>query len=305
MAIDINIFELPNVRISNNILTNRPRDKYKYVVSHAEFKAVLQELVTKNPQWDFEFVHGYRSQDPDGQTFFNMSKVYLYAGKEHLGAVGIEYHGGERKVYVHNHRVAAERSRNQGRAFTKDPKRAITLVNKTFSRKSPVELMRDARTKVSSVVVSITQQRKVDLARIADTVRAKAGAFVVANEDRLADIFKESTLGMEVLDSVNKAATQKALVDEAEMMLNSLSPSTNTLSYKKSATVVVLQSSYVVHSNDTLSTYTNETLPQEFRGPLGLLKLTEAETLLPVGVRVSDDVYLIVLEEGEKDDAQV
>ena len=282
----IDVLALPNVRIHDSILTGRPPTQYKYSISfHKEFKEVLESLIPKYPQWDFEFTHGLRSQE----TLFYFSKVNLYAGKELLGVIGIEHHGSERKVYVYNHRVAAERSRNQGKAFTKDPQRAILLVNKMFSRKSPSELINDAQKQIETTVNNLLYGRNMDAHQAVEKVKQKAGEFMMANVDRLTEVLHESTLGMELFDHVQKVISKKASVEEVQSM---------SYRYKNQslASVVVLQSSYVVHYNNTLSTYTNETLPHELRGPLGMLKLTEPKTLLPVGVRIDNDVYLVVPE---------
>lgn len=282
----IDVLALPNVRIHDSILTGRPPTQYKYTLSmHKEFKEVLEALIPKYPQWDFEFVHGFRSQE----TLFGFSKVNLYAGKELLGVIGIEHHGSERKVYVHNHRVAAERSRNQGKAFTKDPKRAVSLVGKMFSRKSPSELINDAQSQIETTVKSLLYTRNMDAHQAVEKVKQKAGEFMIANVARFTEVLRESTLGMELFDHVQNVASKKALVEEVNNI-------TDLIHNKRVASVVVLQGTYVIHYNDTLSTYTNETLPHELRGPLGMLKLTEPKTLLPVGVRIDNDVYLVVPE---------
>lgn len=302
----IDALALPNVRIAESIKTARPPQQYTYTLDgHKEFREVLTHAISANPHWDFEFVSGKRVgiEDPQnpGRFMFRLTKAKVSLGKEYLGDIGIEYHGSSEKVYVLNHRLAAVRSRNQGKAFTSSTQRAITLINKSFSRRTPTELMRDAKALVFSGLNELNSARYFKVREAAVDMNKWASQFVMDNFEQLKPMLAGLANGSQLTEGMAtfKQATEAA--EEIKMLKNVTDEGGNT-------TVVVLHGSYVVHSGDTLSTFTHDTLPDALRGPLGMLKLVEPNTLLPVGVRINDEVFLIrvnLTAEGEKDAAQV
>lgn len=302
----INVLALPNVRIEQSLKDARPPDKYTYsLMGHTEFQEILTHVVAQNPQWDFEFVAGRRTtiEDADnpGKNFFRLTKVKVWLGKEHLGDVGIEYHGSAEKVYVLNHRVAANRVRNQGKAFTTDPKRAISLINKNFCRRTPAELMQGAIAMAHTKLGSLSSARYYQTKEAVGEVSKWATKLVLENFDLLQPLLSQSSVGASLHEAMVKFEHMTNREQEAYMLREKADKGQAT-------TVVVLHDSYVVHSIDTLSTFTHETLPEVLRGPLGMLKLVEEGTILPAGVRIDDAVFLINValpSEGEKDAAQV
>lgn len=297
----IDVLALPNVRVADAIRTGRPPSEYRYTLQgHKEYKEVMEHLIPKYPQWDFEFFNGNRHSStsfprPEGdeRDAFSLTRARVYLGKELLGTLGIEYHGSERKVFVHNHRTSAQRSRNQGRMFTSDPKRAIQTVTKMFSRKSPTELMNEALDLAGQTIRGIRMNSHIATNGHKEKLKTYAAQMVLSNRHLLASMAAQGGMlyWSEVAESLaihDKHADELALAQRVDDTAK--------------ATVIVLQNSYVVHWNNTMSICTNETLPHELRAPLGMLKLTEPKTLLHVGVRVDTDVYLIV-PEGESNAA--
>jgi hypothetical protein len=69
---------------------------------------------------------------------------------------------------------------------------------------------------------------------------------------------------------------------------------------KKSALIVVDEGKYLVKINDNVQLYDDTTLPAEFRGKLGLLKLVnEKQFITDVGCRVNKEIYVLKLDEQE------
>lgn len=294
----IDVLALPNVSSSNALLLARPPAEFRYSLDgHKGYKEVMEYLISKYPQWDFVFVQGNRNgeKDADGRIPLFLDKVRVQAGKEVLGFIGVAYHGTTRKVYVLNHRTSAQRSRNQGKMFTADTKRAIQTVTKMFSRKSPTELMNEALEGVAATLRSISVAAAHCDSTHRDNVKVRAAQLVMDNRQQLLSIAEQGgMLGWAELAECLTAYDKHTEDVEQIQTVN------KSYVNKTAATVVALQNSYVVHWNDTVSIFTNDTLPHELRSPLGLLKLTEPKTLLRIGLRVNDDVYLVV-PEGESD----
>jgi hypothetical protein len=72
----------------------------------------------------------------------------------------------------------------------------------------------------------------------------------------------------------------------------------NAMGAKKSALIVVDAGKYLVKINDNVQLYDDTTLPVEFRGKLGLLKLVnEKQFVTDVGCRVNKEIYVLKLDE--------
>ncbi len=287
-----NALTLPNVRLSQKLLERWPTHTY-FLHRGTSYGEVMSTVITKNPHWDFELMGG----EVRGEDTYDVRHIKVYAGKEWLGTVSYEYHGSDRKIHIANARIASERVRNQGKAVTADPKRALSLINKAFYRKTPTELMTEAREAVFSTLHSISADRSMK----ANTRKLKfaesAGEFVLATQVELAAIMNASPNGRDLIGKLEECSQSlRALADIKELI--------TTSDLNKATTVVAMPVGYVVHSGDTLSTHTDDTLPEDLRGPLGMLKLTEAGTVLPVGVRVNDTVFFI-RNEGESDAVKV
>jgi hypothetical protein len=55
---------------------------------------------------------------------------------------------------------------------------------------------------------------------------------------------------------------------------------------------------YIVKVGDKVDLYDDNTLPQEMRGKLGMLKLVEAEQFVTdTGCRINDETFILILEE--------
>jgi hypothetical protein len=66
----------------------------------------------------------------------------------------------------------------------------------------------------------------------------------------------------------------------------------------KTALVIKDDGKYLVKIGDAIQLYDNNTLPEDMRGKLGMLKLVEAEAFVSnVGCRINDEVFVVVVEE--------
>jgi hypothetical protein len=67
----------------------------------------------------------------------------------------------------------------------------------------------------------------------------------------------------------------------------------------KTALVIKDDGKYLVKIGDAIQLYDNNTLPEDMRGKLGMLKLVEAEAFVSnVGCRINDEVFVLVVEEN-------
>lgn len=302
MAIDL--MALPNVRIADRLVERYPKEQYRYMFAtgdtpYCQYGEAMHTVITKNPQWDFVVSGGnshrrLESADAAGvREAILVTKVVVFAGKEELGTVAFEYHGSNRKISILNQRLAADRVRNNGKVFTSDAKKAVSLINKAFYRKTPAEVMEEARSKLLITFNNIIGNKNQSIYHHDMKLNSLSTAFVKDKYPELMDILKTFSRGEEVTNALTTYLDAVQDLDALRLMANKHTDG-------KAVPIVVIRGGYVVHSGDTLSTYTDETLPHELRGPLGMLKLVEPQKLLPVGIRVDDTVFLVV-PQGEND----
>lgn len=286
------VFDLPNVRLAPSLVESRSPTKYRYCfpADHADFGVVMWELATKNPQWDFEVERVTTMRGNDDQLIACPNKVTLSASGEVLGLIGTEIAGGgERKIFIVNHRVAAERVRNNGKARTSSATRAISLVNKYFKRKSHHELVLEATQKASALVCGMAGSRKRDLmAKAGQIQNLSYRAFMGPMQEQVLALLSTTTEGKDLavnLESYTSLhSTYEGLV-QLDTKINS----------HQAVIIVVVQDGYVMRYNDTVSSYTSDQLPEDLRAPLGMLKLVDSGTVIDnVGCRVDNNVYAIV-----------
>jgi hypothetical protein len=67
----------------------------------------------------------------------------------------------------------------------------------------------------------------------------------------------------------------------------------------KTALVIKDDGKYLVKIGDAIQLYDDNTLPDDMRGKLGMLKLVEAEAFVSnTGCRINDEVFVLVVEEA-------
>ena len=283
-----NALTLPNVRLSQKLLERWPTHTY-FLNRGTSYGEVMSTVITKNPHWDFELMGG----EVRGEDTYDVRHIKVYAGKEWLGTVSYEYHGSDRKIHIANARIASERVRNQGKAVTADPKRALSLISKAFYRKTPTELMAQARGEASNLLYRINSDIAMRFTQRRNNFNESAGEFVMAMQLGLASVMSAYSKGGDLMGKIAECSRLSVELSDVRNLCNLNSTDSTT-------TVVAMPVGYVVHSGDTLSTHTDDTLPEDLRGPLGMLKLTEAGTVLPMGIRINDTVF-VIRTEGESD----
>jgi hypothetical protein len=67
----------------------------------------------------------------------------------------------------------------------------------------------------------------------------------------------------------------------------------------KTALVIKDDGKYLVKMGDVIQLFNDNTLPEDMKSKLGMLKLVEAETFISnMGCRISDEVFVVVMGEG-------
>ena len=278
MSTTNNAMDLPNVHAPE---AEGAVGEYKIVSPLAE---VIWELALKNPMWTFK---GTKTGS------FALSKFTISQSWETLGSIERSYNrrDGANGVEIHNHRLQTRSNSYK----TADAAKAIAKVKKTFKPRSVPEIAAESEEKANAVVRQekhgkdrVVNNHKEEVKRKAiDYVTKGPGyALFLEHAKQTGDASVANSLEMLAI-ATNELSTIEGIKD--------------AMGAKKSALIVVDEGKYLVKINDNVQLYDDTTLPVEFRGKLGLLKLVnEKQFVTDVGCRVSKEIYVLKLDEQTK-----
>ena len=287
MSTTNNAMDLPNVHAPE---AEGAVGEYRIASPMAE---VIWELALKNPMWTFKgTTFNWVDKNTDIKIMV-LTSFTINQSWETLGSIERNYNrrNGLNGVEIKNHRLETRDNSYK----TTDAAKAIAKIKKTFKPRSVPEIAAESEGKADTVV----RQEK-------------------HGKDRVVNKHKEE-IKQKAIDYVTKGPGYALFLEHAKQTgdasvansLEMLAIATNELSTiegikdamgaKKSALIVVDEGKYLVKINDNVQLYDDTTLPVEFRGKLGLLKLVnEKQFVTDVGCRVSKEIYVLKLDEQTK-----
>lgn len=259
------------------VLKNKPQwDGAVYV--RDPLGEVLNTLLVNNPTWRFNLtrIGGYLQE-----TVTSQQVDVRHQDGEALGYLKVEYVRGAYMTVVHSERL------KNGRSATSDVKRALGIIKKAFVKSSTAERIEKAEGNAASVVGNVFSNLKYKTARPKQELEGFAFDMAMGeyaeefarflgrnNRDALLTEYRELRMELETVEQVKIA-----------------------LDGKRTALVIPDEDKYIVKIGDDVQLYTADTLPEQLRGRLGLLKLVnEKQMVTNAGCRVSDTVFVVLVD---------
>lgn len=278
MSTTNNAMDLPNVHAPEN---EGSSGEYKIVPPLDE---VIWELALKNPMWTFK---GTKTGS------FVLSKFTISQSWETLGSIARSYNrrSGVYGVQIHNHRLET----NDKSYRTADAAKAIAKIKKTFKPRSVLEIAAESEDKADTVVRQEKHGKDRVVNKHKEEIKQKAIDYVTNGPGY--------ALFLEYAKKTNDASVANSLemLAIASNELSTIEGIKDAMGAKESALIVVDEGKYLVKINDNVQLYDDTTLPVEYRGKLGLLKLVnEKQFVTDVGCRVSKEIYVLKLNKQTK-----
>lgn len=284
----MNIFEF------NNVVLNPDLVKAGYSKSNLRARTVLAETIRRlapmYPLWQFVALNMNEVNEVD--TF------KVFANKEELGSIYRTIVRGYSAIAVSNHRISDSRLR--GSAYTtKDVDKAVLKVKKMFAPLNPKERLTEARKEAGGF---LTQQmhskhRQLDSSRhyareaMLQYVIDVGYAGFLAHVQTLASGQREKVL--EHVESEARLSMEVKSIEEIRQKFDT----------GVAALIVRDSGKYLVKIDDNVQIYDDNTLPENMKRNLGMLKLVDAGFFLSgIGCRVNDEVFVVSADE-EKEQA--
>jgi hypothetical protein len=283
----MNTLELSNVELSAKVQKSANESSREVKSVDTLIDPVVQRLAVLNPLWRFVVDEvSYLSGDNLKATGF----VVMEAG-EVLGTINREYHGREYVIQISNERISKDRVRRGGYR-TADADKAILKAKKMFFKLKPTERIENSMKVAMSVIDQQKRRKEREKNEHENNVRTAAYKFIMGTGFSL---FLEhiKTMAESEQNKINKARAEHDRISEEMLTIDKVK---SQFENGKTALVIKDDGKYLVKIGDAIQLYDDNTLPNDMRGKLGMLKLVEAETFVSnTGCRINDEVFVVVV----------
>ena len=285
---------LSNVTFSEKLLNGRRKTDFDFVVEKP-LNEIMWKVITENPSWEFK-VHEYygqiKSETMDTRPRITIGKFAVFKDGEQIGTIDRDYRydAGGHVFSITSNAIRNERERISAYR-TKDAKKALAAIKKTFNNKSVAERINEALGEAARVVSRQASRKRGDQQSVLNSLVPvmKAFAFVQHPEE-----FKKYAV-------ISGHAHSLAKLREAEAeMLTTTDIEAKFKTDKGTSLILMTNGKYLVKTGDDIQLYDDNTLPLDMRGKLGMLKLVEPEQMIEgVGCRATTEVFVLLTAERE------
>jgi len=258
----INPLQLSNVSIKGKTST----DGYSI---RAPLHDVVLALATKNPTWQFVGIVRWDE---------TVSSFDVFCEDQEIGELQQDYSG---RSGGHCVRINSDKMQ---RIRTSDVKKAVREAQRGFVLKNESMLIEDSMRDIQDVMRH-QRSRKHDKARDRLMKLSQPMQAYTMLHDREAFVNFLSSTDPKMVGLLDEYDTVKAEIQAMEVI------EANPIAY-----IRVHKNKYIVKTIDNVQSYDDNTLPEEYRGKLGMLKLVEDEQCISgVGCRADANTFLITL----------
>ena len=255
-------------------------DQKVYVSNYIQ--PILDKLAKERPTWKFK-----SKETLYGAGEKQLHRFYIYDADEELGSVWLENHWRDNalRFYFEDFRLRKQRQRGMA-SFSSQPDVAIKRILKAFHLKTPKERAGEAQSEVHKATQELISSANWPLRRAKQAVEESLFAYAVRNWDAV-----KQHLGANA-NAVDLPGLYK-LGEEHTRLSNAMSNNLGcNVRIESNGTYLVSRLELDTYSTNS---YTDDTLPDNLRGALGLLKLVEDKTYIDsVGMRISSNLFYVM-----------
>jgi hypothetical protein len=289
----MNTLELSNVELSVKVAKSINESSRELKSVDKLIDPVVQRLAVLNPLWRFVVESTQYDNSTEPQSLKATEFKVMEAGEE-LGTISKEYHGRSYVIQISNERIGKDRVRRGGYKTT-DADKAILKAKKMFFKLKPSERVENSMKVAMSVIDRQKRRKDNEKYNHATTIQSAANKFIMGTGFSL---FLEhiKTMAESEQNTINRARDEHDRLSEEMLTIDKVKSQ-----FEKGTTALVIKDDgkYLVKIGDAIQLYDDNTLPNDMRGKLGMLKLVEAEAFVSnTGCRINDEVFVLVVEEA-------
>lgn len=280
---------LSNVTFSDKTLQGKRKSDFDFTVEKP-LNEIMWKVITENPTWEFrvpEYYAQIKSATADEKARITVTKFKVFKDGEEIGMIDRDYRydAGGYIFSITSNTIRSERER-VGAYRTKDAKKALAAIKKTFTNKSMAERIDEAMAEAARAINRQGGRKRNDYANNMQKLMPLIKNFVF---DARADEFKQYAMGngqLTLLSQLRATGMEMLTVEDIE---------TKFKAGKDTSLVLLSNGKYVVKTGDEVHLYDDNTLPVDMRGKLGMLKLVEPEQMIEgVGCRATTEVFVLL-----------
>jgi hypothetical protein len=287
----MNTLSLSNVVMGEDLKKSFDKEGLRMKGVYGMLDPVVSRLASLNPLWTFVIV----SSAHDSRNDRVASGFTVKLDGEDLGQIGLSYMGSKgRVITISNDRIGRGRTRSDSYRTT-DADKAVLTAKKMFGKMNPTERIAKAKDAAERVVTRASWNKERERGNLKGTVQ---GAILKWAETNGYEMFLEF-IEKEAVLSTKKSVTQslqKLEVLDTEM--KTIERVQEEFGKNQTALVVKDSGKYLVKVGDKVDLYDDNTLPQDMRMKVGMLKLVEDEQYLTdVGCKVTSEIFVLLVDE--------
>ena len=280
---------LSNVTFSDKTLQGKRKSDFDFTVEKP-LNEIMWKVITENPTWEFrvpEYYAQIKSATADEKARITVSKFKVFKDGEEVGMIDRDYRydAGGYIFSIASNTIRNERER-VGAYRTKDAKKALAAIKKTFNPKSINERMNDALVEANRAISRQSSRKRGDHQSTLHSLVPLMKAFAFVEH---AEAFKNYAIR-------HSQAHNLAKLREMESEMLTVTDIESKFKTNAGTSLVLLSNGkYLVKTGDDIQLYDDNTLPVDMRGKLGMLKLVEPEQMIEgVGCRATTEVFVLL-----------
>ena len=287
----MNTLSLSNVVVGEDLQKSMDKEGLKLSGVYGMLDPVVSRLASLNPLWTFVI----NSSAPSMGSSRVASNFMVKLDGEELGSIGLSYMGQRGKVIaICNDRIGKGRQRSDSYR-TVDADKAILMAKKMFGKMNPNERIQKAKDAAERVVSRASWNKERERVQHKGVIKDEMLAWA---ENKGYQMFMEFIEKEALLSTKKKVLDSEEKVQKLETEMKTIERVQEDFSKSKTALVVKDLGKYLVKIGDKVDLYDDNTLPQDMRMKVGMLKLvSDEEYLTDIGCRVTSEIFVLLVDD--------
>jgi len=251
---------------------------------------VINRLATLNPLWTFVAV----SRPYNMQMGYRVTDFVVRLDGERLGTISTSYMGSRGNVIaIANDRISKNRQRSDSYR-TQDADKAILMAKKMFGKMNPSERIDKAKEAAERVVTRASWNKERERNNLRGMVQGEMLRWV---ETKGYEMFLQFVATEAPITTRNSITGNIDKLEVLDTEMKTIEKVQEHFGANKTALVVRDLGKYLVKVGDKVDMYDDNTLPQDMRMKLGMLKLVEDEQYLTeIGCKVTSEIFVLLVD---------
>jgi hypothetical protein len=287
----MNTLSFSNVVMGEELKKSFDKEGLRMKGVYGMLDPVISRLATLNPLWTFVIVSSTHDSGYDRVA----SGFIVKLDGEDLGSIGLSYMGSKgRVITISNDRIGKGRTRSDSYR-TSDADKAVLTAKKMFGKMNPTERIQKAKDAAERVVTRASWNKE----RERTTSQSK-----IQSELLLWALGKGHAMFLEYIDKEasssvkHNVTTHMGKLEVLDTEMKTIEKVQEDFGNNKTALVVKDSGKYLVKIGDNVDLYDDNTLPQDMRMKVGMLKLVEDEQYLTdVGCKVTSEIFVLLVDD--------